>query len=117
MNNACFVLCALKKSVLVSPTWGSRGSMAAPKSAHLHSITSPPSLAPWVEGNCPPGIWLCEPSTVAGDEGGVVLGTLEAVQLGSPQCGLGWAGGCHMQPLLHLDPGEEGIGSVWQGGC
>lgn len=91
--------------------------MAAPKPAHLHSIIGPPSLAPWVEGNCPPGVWLCEPSTVAGDEGGVVLGTLEAVQLGSPQCGLGWAGGCHMQPLLHLDPGEEGIGSVWQVGC
>lgn len=34
-------------------------------------------------------------------------GTLEAVQLGSPEGGLGWAGSCHLQPLLHLDPRER----------
>lgn len=34
-----------------------------------------------------------------------MLGALEAVQLGSPEGGLGWAGSCHMQPLFHLDPG------------
>lgn len=42
---------------------------------------------------------------MAGDEGGVVLGALEAVQPGSPEGRLGRAGSRHMQPLLHLDPG------------
>lgn len=42
---------------------------------------------------------------MAGDEGGVVLRALEAVQLGSPEGGLGQAGSRYMQPLLHLDPG------------
>lgn len=36
----------------------------------------------------------------------MVLGALKAVQLGSPEAGLGWAGSRHMQPLLHLDPGK-----------
>lgn len=65
-----------------------------------------PSSAPTSSGGSyPPGVWPCGPSTVAGDEGGVMLGTLEAVELSSPEGGLGWAGSCHMQPLLHLDPG------------
>lgn len=37
---------------------------------------------------------------VAGDEGDVVLGALEAVTLGSPEGGKGWAVSPHMQHLL-----------------
>lgn len=44
---------------------------------------------------------------MARDDGCVVLGALEAVQLGRPEAGLGWAGSRHVQPLLHLDPGER----------
>lgn len=56
--------------------------------------------------SCPPGVWPCGSGTVAGNEGCMVLGALKAVQLGSPEAGLGWAGSRHMQPLLHLDPGK-----------
>ena len=46
------------------------------------------------------GIWPCGPGMVAGDEGDVVLGALEAVTLGSPEGGKGWAVSPHMQHLL-----------------
>lgn len=72
----------------------------------MNQPTNPQSSAPIPRGgNCSPGVWPCGPSTVAGDEGGVVLGAFEAVKLGRPESGLGWAGSCHMQSLLHLDPG------------
>ena len=68
-----------------------------------------------MERKYPPGLWLHWPDSMAGDECGVVLGALEAVQLGSPVGGLGQAGSHHVQPLLYLDPGGGDIGTICQG--
>lgn len=115
------IAASLKESVLGPAHSGIRrhGSPLPWGPINLRTSTLGPALPlpPLSGGSCPPGVRPCEPSTVAGDEGGVVLGALEAVQLGSPEGGLGWAGSRHMQPLLHLDPGEEDTGPVCQGGC
>lgn len=85
--------------------WGYGGGVAAP----FPWAPETRSLLPLLlrGGSCPPGVWPRGPGTVAGDESRVVLGGLEAVQPGSPQAGLGGAGSRHVQPLLHLDPGER----------
>lgn len=95
---------SFKKSV-PSPSHMGRRCRAQPLPWSPSSACSPPSSACTPGANYPPGVGSCGPSAVAGDEGGVVLGALEAVQLASPESGLGWAGGRHMQPLLHLDAG------------
>lgn len=80
------------------------------------STPGPPCPAlPLREGKYPPGVWPRGAGPVASDEGGMVLGALEAVHLGSPEGGLGQAGSCHMQPLLHLDPGGADTDPVCQG--
>lgn len=83
----------------------------------LPTSTPVPSLPalPLVGGKHPPGVWPRGPVLVAGDERGMVLGALEAVQLGGPEGWLGWAGSCHIQPLLYLDSGEGDTGPVCQG--
>lgn len=91
-------------------TWGDDAERSLCPGAR-HEPAAPTSSARTPGANYPPGVGSGGPSAVAGDEGGVVLGALEAVQLGSPEGGLGWAGGRHMQPLLHLDA-EEDTGAV-----
>lgn len=87
------------------------GPLDLPTSTPVPPLPAPPLVG----GKHPPGVRPRGPVLMAGDERGVVLGALEAVQLGGPEGWLGWAGSCHIQPLLYLDPGEGDTGPVCQG--
>ena len=67
---------------------GPRGSLLPSSPINLPTCTLGP-FPPLMERKYPPGIWLHWPDSMAGDERGVVLGALEAFQLGSPEGGLG----------------------------